>query len=74
MTLLSRDSRSADMEEDEEDDFIDVGMDKKDYYYVVCGDQDGHRLDNDAVFMKKGWNRRSGRMPSEFIEMGPWSQ
>ena len=50
------------------------------YYYVVGGDQAGHHVDDVVVFMEKGWNGRSGPMPSnhhnhetmEFMEIEVW--
>ena len=63
LTLLSRDSRSADMEEEEGKE-VDVEMEGINCYYVVLEDQHGQHMDDEVVFMENEWNRRSGPMPS----------
>ena len=56
MTSLSRDSQYVDMKEGD-----DAGMDGMDCYFVIIGHHDGHRVDDEGVFMdnKVEWSDAS---------------
>ena len=53
LTLLPRDSRSAHMEEEEEEG-ADVKMHEIKCHDVVRGVQDDHHVDDEVVFMENG--------------------
>ena len=58
------------MEEEEEDD---VEMVELDCYDILRGAQDGHHVDDEVVFMEKGWKDGVARCPPTTTTENLWN-